>query len=256
MDKIEWFNYSFLSTNEMELVESLSPGAIFGTGSIHFVNVFTLFCADQDQRLKKILSAEELISDGIPVSYMLRKVSRSAHKQIRGPSFMKQALLFCDKDVRHFLLGSSSETLDLLKKRFIDERPELQIVGTLAPGYFENIDKEIPKWIETISYSSPDVVWVGLGTPKQDYVISSLSNLIEANFIGVGAAFDFLAGTKKEAPLWVQTIAMEWLYRFAQEPKRLWRRYLLGNSHFIAKYALPTFCKLIISKIFQLIGKQ
>jgi N-acetylglucosaminyldiphosphoundecaprenol N-acetyl-beta-D-mannosaminyltransferase len=248
--KFKWFEYSFLVTNEHELIKSFKHKVIIGTGSIHFTNVYTLYCADKEASLKKILSSEELISDGVPITFFLRNISKKPFKQIRGPSFMKEALLNCDADVRHFLLGSTEENLGILQRNFTNVRPELQIVGTLAPVNFDSTGEEVLKWIKTISDSSPDVVWVGLGTPKQDYAISVLSNQIKSNFVGVGAAFDFLAGTKNEAPEWVRKFAMEWLFRFFQEPKRLWRRYLKGNTHFIAHYALPTLRDLWILRIF------
>jgi len=249
MKKISWCNYSFLITNEADLVRSFKPKVIVGSGAIHFANVYTLFCADNDQNLKRILSTEEMVSDGVPISFLLSRLVGKKFTQIRGPSFMRNALINCEKEVRHFLLGSSKGNLEILKRNFEGIRPELRIVGTLAPGHFESIDSEVSKWINQITETSPDIVWVGLGTPKQDFVISYLANQIRANFVGVGAAFDFLAGTKNEAPKWIRSIGMEWLFRFMHEPKRLWHRYTFGNAHFIYRYVAPTFFKIWKNKI-------
>jgi N-acetylglucosaminyldiphosphoundecaprenol N-acetyl-beta-D-mannosaminyltransferase len=235
MKKISWFDYSFLQIDTDEIISNFKRGVVLGSGAFHFTNVYTIVCADRNLSIKNMLLSEELISDGRPISYILkRKYGKSP--QIRGPHFMKEALLKCDKEVRHFFLGSTLENLEAISKKFAELRPDLIIAGLLAPKFLESIDNEVEKWINLIEISNPDIVWVGLGTPKQDIAVSILSKRIKANFIGVGAAFDFLAGAKRETPVWIQRLSLEWFFRLLQEPRRLWRRYIVGNSFFIFRY--------------------
>ena len=239
LKKVEWCGYSFLNTDIKKLSLQFRVGSVLGTGAFHFVNVYSIVCADKDSRLGSILKSEELISDGVPISRIIKVVS-GQHIHVRGPDFMLYVLRNCDKNIRHYFLGSTQLNMDLLLSRLKLVNPELQIAGAHVPDYFENPETEVQKWFEDIKNSNADIIWVGLGTPKQDFAISLLSKMIPANFIGVGAAFDFLAGTKPVAPEWIQKIGMEWFFRLIDEPSRLWRRYLIGNLYFLSKFTLPS----------------
>ncbi len=142
--------------------------------------------------------------------------------------------------LRHYFLGSTEENLVSFSKNLKVILPNLNVVGMYAPPRFNNVDTEYQKWIMDIEKSRADIVWVGLGTPKQDFAVSLLAQHVNSNFIGVGAAFDFLSNSKSQAPSWMRGIGLEWAYRLYQEPTRLWRRYLLGNLYFLWRYFLPS----------------
>ena len=248
MKRVGWCGYWFLETNTRGLVAKFEPQNVLRSGAFHFINVYSIVCADKDSRLKEILRSEELISDGTPISAILKLISgRSVH--VRGPEFMLQMIMHCDRKMRHYFLGSTQSNLDLLIAQLKETIPDVQIAGSFAPEKFEHPETEVDKWVGDIKNSKADLVWVGLGTPKQDFAVSLLAKLVPTNFIGVGAAFDFIAGSKTQAPKWVQTLAMEWLFRLAQEPARLWRRYLLGNLYFILKFSLPSAKSILYKQV-------
>jgi N-acetylglucosaminyldiphosphoundecaprenol N-acetyl-beta-D-mannosaminyltransferase len=116
-----------------------------------------------------------------------------------------------------------------LRRRF----PNAQIVGAESPPFRTLTEQEIAEQEARLVESTAQVVWVGLGTPKQDWESARLAEEIPAVFLAVGAAFDFIAGEKRQAPLWMQRNGLEWLFRLAVEPRRLWRRYLFGNARFL-----------------------
>jgi N-acetylglucosaminyldiphosphoundecaprenol N-acetyl-beta-D-mannosaminyltransferase len=138
--------------------------------------------------------------------------------------------------MRHFLFGSTPETLALLEQRLRDRYPAVIIAGAISPPFRELTDEENAAIAEQIVAARADVVWVGLGLPKQDeWLYRTAAMFAPAVGLGVGAAFDFIAGTKPRAPKWVQDIGLEWLHRLASEPRRLTRRYATTNTEFVAR---------------------
>jgi N-acetylglucosaminyldiphosphoundecaprenol N-acetyl-beta-D-mannosaminyltransferase len=138
-----------------------------------------------------------------------------------------------DIDLRHYLLGSTPDVLRALERNLVASYPGASVVGTLAPPlapWDPSYDNQI---IASIRRARPDIVWCGLGAPRQELWISEHAGLVApALSIGVGAAFDFIAGTKRRAPTWVQSAGLEWAHRLVAEPNRLWRRYLVQNVAF------------------------
>ena len=127
---------------------------------------------------------------------------------------------------RHFYFGGAPGVADRLAAALVAANPGLNVVGTACPPFRPQTPEEDAELIAQINAAAPDIVWVGLGTPKQEYWMASHLRHIHASvLIGVGAAFDFLGGTKKQAPVWMQRIGLEWLFRLCSEPRRLWRRY-------------------------------
>jgi N-acetylglucosaminyldiphosphoundecaprenol N-acetyl-beta-D-mannosaminyltransferase len=111
---------------------------------------------------------------------------------------------------------------------------DLKVAGSYSPGILAVKEKEKNEVIQMINEAKPDILWIGLGSPKQDYWMSLHRSLLDVPvMIGVGAAFDFIAGVKKQAPRWMQRCGLEWLFRLCCEPGRLWKRYLLGNPYFV-----------------------
>jgi N-acetylglucosaminyldiphosphoundecaprenol N-acetyl-beta-D-mannosaminyltransferase len=139
---------------------------------------------------------------------------------------------------RHFFYGSTPEVLARLRARLTEQIPGLNICGLLSPPFRVASPEERRADYDTIRASGAELVWVGLGAPKQEqWIARSAPELPGAILLGVGAAFDFHAGTLRRAPVTMRTLGLEWLYRLAQEPRRLWKRYLVSNSLFI-RYAL------------------
>jgi N-acetylglucosaminyldiphosphoundecaprenol N-acetyl-beta-D-mannosaminyltransferase len=196
------------------------------------VNAYSVTLAARDEAYGSVLRGEGVnLADGTPVAWTLRTLCRregstTSPDRVRGPSFFSRVL---DQGrtagVRHFLLGGSPETLAALQDAIAERFPGTSIVGVESPPFRPLTADELADQDRRIRQSGADLVWVGLGTPRQDIEAARLARTVGRPAIAVGAAFDFLAGTKPEAPAWVQRLSLEWLFRFASEPRRLWRRY-------------------------------
>jgi N-acetylglucosaminyldiphosphoundecaprenol N-acetyl-beta-D-mannosaminyltransferase len=175
--------------------------------------------------------------DGAPVAWLMRRVGERHARRIAGPDLMP-LVIEAGQDVgtRHFLFGSTPETLALLERQLRDRYPRAIIAGSISPPFRELTDEENAAIAGQIVASGADVVWVGLGLPKQDEWLHRTAGMFApAVGLGVGAAFDFIAGTKPRAPKWVQGIGLEWLHRLMSEPRRLTRRYATTNTEFVAR---------------------
>jgi N-acetylglucosaminyldiphosphoundecaprenol N-acetyl-beta-D-mannosaminyltransferase len=141
-----------------------------------------------------------------------------------------------ERGLRHYFYGGATpEILEKLLRRLEETHPGIDVVGSESPPFGPVADADIEAAAERMRESGADVVWVGLGVPKQDIAAAALRDHDAAPVIlCVGAAFDFVSGAKRRAPRWMQRIGLEWLHRLLSEPRRLWRRYLLGNPAFVA----------------------
>lgn len=206
-----------------------------GAGAdVHLLNAYSVALAERDEKFRGcVISANCNLPDGKPLS-VLTSLSRERLGQVRGPSFFEKVM---DEgralDLRHYLLGSTPDTLAALKTSLEARYSGVNIVGTMSPPFGPVSAAELAEQDRIIALSNPHVVWVGLGTPKQDFEVQRLARENGFVAVAVGAAFDFSAGTKREAPSWIQKVGAEWLYRFGTEPRRLWKRYLVGNFLFI-----------------------
>ena len=135
--------------------------------------------------------------------------------------------------LRHYLYGTTPATVTRLADRLRVRFPGIDIVGMEAPPFRPLTPAEEDELASRIEAAKPDIVWVGVGTPRQDAFVARQASRLGCTLVPVGAAFDFNSGTKRSAPAIVQRMGMEWLYRFAKEPRRLWRRYLIGIPVFI-----------------------
>jgi N-acetylglucosaminyldiphosphoundecaprenol N-acetyl-beta-D-mannosaminyltransferase len=135
--------------------------------------------------------------------------------------------------MKHFLLGSTDEVLALIRTNVESSYPGTLIVGAESPPFRAPTASELEEQDSRIAASDADIVWVGLGTPKQDIEVKRLAGSLPVVAVAVGAAFDFTAGTLKPAPKWVRQIGIEWSHRLVLEPRRLWKRYLFGNTRFL-----------------------
>ncbi|RBY75305.1 glycosyltransferase [Geodermatophilus sp. TF02-6] len=178
------------------------------------------------------------LADGRPVAWLLgwlsrRSGCRTAPRHVRGPGLFARVLDESqDTPVSHYLLGGTPQTLDALQRVISVRFPGARIAGADSPPFRPLTAAEVAAQDARIRHSGADIVWVGLGTPRQDVEAARLAATVRRPAIAVGAAFDFLAGTRPEAPVWVQRLTLEWLFRLLSEPSRLWRRYTIGLLRF------------------------
>ena len=164
--------------------------------------------------------------------------------RVYGPDLMLAA---CERAAARgyssFFYGGRPGVAERLAARLAGAFPGLKIAGTYAPPFRELSAQEDENVVQLISAAQPDLVWVGLGTPKQELWMAAHAHRIDAGvLIGVGAAFDIHAGLTRQAPRWLQRSGLEWAFRLAQEPRRLWRRYLYNNPRFLAGVARRPPC--------------
>ena len=175
--------------------------------------------------------------DGAPVAWLMRRHGAGAARRVAGPDLMPMVIeAGQEAGLRHFLFGSSPDVLERLEGRLLDRFPGAIIAGSISPPFRELTDAENRRFAAQIVASGADIVWVGLGLPKQDeWLHRSAALFAPAVGLGVGAAFDFLAGTKPRAPGWVQGAGLEWAHRLLKEPRRLAGRYATTNTEFLAR---------------------
>jgi N-acetylglucosaminyldiphosphoundecaprenol N-acetyl-beta-D-mannosaminyltransferase len=204
--------------------------------AVHLCNAYTLSLALDDRAFGARLNADDLnLPDGMPLVWIARRLGmRWLTKRVYGPDLMAEVL---DRGrclgLRHYMYGSTPEVLEALQRELESRYPGLDIAGAEAPPFRALTNAEVRCNIERMHTSGADVVWAGLGTPKQDEFVHSFHEQIGCPTVAVGAAFDFFAGATKQAPRWMQSIGLEWLFRLSHEPRRLWRRYLIGNTKFL-----------------------
>jgi exopolysaccharide biosynthesis WecB/TagA/CpsF family protein len=156
-------------------------------------------------------------------------------ERVYGPDLMQLVLERGQASgLRHYLYGSTPEVLAALQNTIAARWPDALIAGVESPPFRAITDSELRQSVARAQDVGADVVWVGMGTPAQDTISRRMAEIAPATYVAVGAAFDFIGGTKKQAPQWMQRSGLEWSYRMATEPKRLWRRYLIGNATFAA----------------------
>lgn len=187
--------------------------------------------SQRDERLRQIHNGAGLVTpDGMSLVWLCRLKGKQLVERVYGPDLM---LALCGRSTgrgyRHFFYGASPEVLNALTDRLCARFPGLQIAGTHSPPFRALTPEEDAAIVRQIREARPNVVWVGLSTPKQERWMSEhVERLGSAVLIGVGAAFDFHAGTKRQAPRWMRRNGLEWFFRLLTEPRRLYRRYLVG----------------------------
>jgi N-acetylglucosaminyldiphosphoundecaprenol N-acetyl-beta-D-mannosaminyltransferase len=208
--------------------------------SIAATGMHGLVEAQHDPEFKRILNATDLVvPDGMPLVWLARRRGYRLRQRVYGPDLM---LAFCKKaerKYRHFFYGGEPGVAERLAESLHRRFPEMEMAGVYSPPFRPlsvNEDDEIAR---LISSASPDVLWVALGTPKQERWMFEHARRIKVPvMVSVGAAFDLLSGRRKQAPKWMRDRGLEWLFRLMQEPRRLWRRYLLCGPQFLAYLAL------------------
>lgn len=210
-------------------------------GYVCQANVHLVVTAWHDPSLQSALeNAWMVCPDGAPVAWMLRKARSCEAKRIAGADLMTRLFEVGQRDsLNHFLFGSTPRVVRQLQNSLKARYPEAVIVGWYSPGALSTLPVSSPDAIDVIRRAKPDVVWCGLGAPKQELWMHRHADVLApAVLVGVGAAFDFEAGTKGRAPKWMQHAGLEWLHRLASEPRRLARRYVRTNSEFLVRVAV------------------
>ncbi|HEX7300710.1 MAG TPA: WecB/TagA/CpsF family glycosyltransferase [Solirubrobacteraceae bacterium] len=202
--------------------------------AVHLVMV-----AQEDEETRRAVAQTMTVPDGQPLVWALRALGHRQASRVYGPDLMA---LYCERSartgVRMFLYGGrTDEALNRLQEALLQRYPGLQIVGSYSPPFRALSDAEEREVAAAINDSGADVVWVGTGQPKQEKWMAAMRGRLEAPILaGVGAAFDFHAGIVPQAPSWMQRAGLEWAYRLAREPRRLWRRYARYNPRFLAGF--------------------
>ena len=191
--------------------------------------------ATRDPEFKLILNSADLfVPDGISLILVARLKGVSLKRRVTGTDLMLEFLERSnEKGYKNFFYGDTDETLSALRSKLAERFPTLQISGTYSPPFRELTPEEEEAEIKLINQSGADVLWVGLGLPKQErWIYEHMDKLDVPVMIGVGAAFKFAAGTVRRAPSWMGNLGFEWTWRFVQEPKRVWRRILIDGPRF------------------------
>ena len=215
-------------------------------------NVHVVMTAYWNKHYRNALSKAALVTpDGMPLVWGMRQLGAPTQSRVYGPDLM---LAWCDRATQLnssiYLYGSTPETLTKLSANLLTTFPHLHIAGTHSPPFRALTPQEEDADIERIRQSGAEVVFIGLGCPKQEEWMYRQMGKLEAVMIGVGAAFRFHSGEVTQAPQWMMKLSLEWVFRLAQEPRRLWSRYLVTNSAFVilfsaqlAKHAFRTLTR-------------
>jgi N-acetylglucosaminyldiphosphoundecaprenol N-acetyl-beta-D-mannosaminyltransferase len=210
-------------------------------GYVTAAAVNLVMSAGEDERVRAAtVGATLAVPDGQPLVWALHALGHAAATRIYGPDLMAG---FCARAARsgtpmYLYGGRTPQALELLEARLRERFPGLVIAGGYSPPFRELSEQEEREVAERINASGAEVVWVGIGQPKQESWMHRMRPALEAPLLaGVGAAFDFHAGLVPQAPGWMQRNGLEWTYRLAREPRRLWRRYARYNPRFVAGFA-------------------
>ncbi|HEY0051714.1 MAG TPA: WecB/TagA/CpsF family glycosyltransferase [Pyrinomonadaceae bacterium] len=189
---------------------------------------------DNPEYAAKVNGADFIITDGMPLVWMQKLQGRRDAARVRANDLM---ILLCEYAAKNNLsvgfYGGKQEVIDAIKERARKELPRLQIAYAFSPPFRQLTGEEDAAVTAEINRAQPDILFMGLGCPKQENWMAAHRDKVKAVMLGVGASFDFYAGNVKESPEWLGKLGLEWLYRLTQEPKRLWRRYLILNPRFM-----------------------
>jgi N-acetylglucosaminyldiphosphoundecaprenol N-acetyl-beta-D-mannosaminyltransferase len=225
------------AVSEKECVDTMIRWARRGEARyVCACNVHSVVSARRDPAFARVLAEADLcVPDGAPVAWSLRRSGFRRQQRVAGPDIMWHCLQRAAQDqLPVFFYGATQTTLAALIGRLRHELPDLRIAGSFAPPFRRLTSEEDRLIIESIRRSGARLVFVALGCPKQEAWMRSHRKALPGVALGAGAAFDFLAGTQERAPRWIRAAGLEWAHRLWQEPRRLWRRYFVTNTLFLA----------------------
>lgn len=212
-----------------------------GKGYVCVTGVHGVMEAQKDQDFRRILNKSLLTTpDGMPTVWVGKMQGFQRMGRVFGPDLMREVCrVSVEYGYTHFFYGGRPGVAEQLKAEMTKRFPGLRVVGTYTPPFGSLPHEEEVHVLEIITKSRPDILWVGLSTPKQERFMAAYGDKIQARImVGVGAAFDLHTGLIKDAPNWMKSSGLQWLHRLVQDPRRLWRRYLLNNPKFLWKISL------------------
>ena len=196
-------------------------------------NVHTTVTGYEEADYRNIQNTAALaLPDGKPLSLYSKKHGFPEAERVTGPDLMGE-LFSRDNGLRHYFYGGKEETIQVLSEKMPGEYPSLRIAGMVSPPFRPLTEEEDERELQKMNDAKADIIWIGLGAPKQERYMYEHRGKVNGVMIGVGAGFDYYAGTIKRAPMWMQKLSLEWLYRLMQDPKRLFRRYFATNFKFL-----------------------
>lgn len=200
-------------------------------------NVMEAYDSPEFQRVMN--EADLVTPDGMPLVWALRLLGHKNATRVYGPDLTPIVLqMAADAGIPVGFYGGAPEVLKRLLEVIAQRFPKLQVAYSFSPPFRPMTSQEDEQVIATINESGVRILFIGLNTPKQDYWMAAHKDRVKAVMVGVGAAFDFLAGTKPQAPRWMMPLGLEWLFRLATEPRRLWKRYLKHNPRYVVLLTL------------------
>jgi N-acetylglucosaminyldiphosphoundecaprenol N-acetyl-beta-D-mannosaminyltransferase len=207
-------------------------------GMVCVANVHMVMEAFDDPDYRRLVnSADRVTPDGVPLVAALRRSGIAHAERVYGPTLTPKICARAEQlGIPVGFYGGTDEVLAALRGELLSRYPKLEIVYFHAPPFRELDAAEDAAVVDAIRASGAEILFVGLGCPKQERWMGAHRESLRCAMLGVGAAFDFLAGRKRQAPSWMQRRGLEWLFRLATEPRRLWRRYLIGNTRFLYHY--------------------
>jgi N-acetylglucosaminyldiphosphoundecaprenol N-acetyl-beta-D-mannosaminyltransferase len=228
------------ATSYRETASAIAALATTGVGgAVCVATVHMVMEAFDDPEFQRIVNAADRVTpDGVPLVWALRLLGFKRAQRVYGPSLLPVVCeLAAERQLTVGFYGGSPEVLDTLIERISQQFPGLRIPFAFAPPFRALTTDEDEQVVDGIANSETQILFVGLGCPKQERWIAEHRDSLSCVMIGVGAAFDFQAGHKAQAPLWMQNFGLEWLFRLCTEPRRLWWRYLYHNPRFLYHFA-------------------
>jgi N-acetylglucosaminyldiphosphoundecaprenol N-acetyl-beta-D-mannosaminyltransferase len=199
---------------------------------VHLCNAYTLSLVDNDDGMRAALADGDLnLADGTPLAWMGRHLGMRG--PVRGTDLVGEVARAGAGRLRHYLYGGKEGVAEKMAVALKAAVPGLRVVGTESPPFTPITDADLDELVERVRASGADVLWIGLGTPRQDYLVHRLAPALSMPVVPVGAAFDFWSGAVSEAPRILRGSGFEWVHRLAKEPRRLWPRYVIGNPRFL-----------------------
>ena len=232
-----------ISAISMDDAVRMSDGLIAsnGKGYVCVTGVHGVTEAQNDPEFRKILNESFLTTpDGMPMVWIGKLRGFSNMTRVYGPDFMVELCRAgAERGYTHFLYGGKDGVVDHLRRALEEKIPGVRIVGAYTPPFRALTQDEENTLLQMVSRIRPDIFWIGLSTPKQERFMARYWDKLDTKMmVGVGAAFDLHTGNMKDAPDWMKQAGLQWLHRLCQEPKRLWKRYLINNPIFVYRMCL------------------
>lgn len=241
MNRVKIIGVNISATNMQDALKKISDNFEFIKGQyICAANVHTTVTAHDNEKYRNVQNNSYMtLPDGKPLSIYGKKKGFLNMDRVTGPDFFENILeLSKKKGWSHYFYGNTQENLDILIKYLINTYPDINIAGHEPSVFRELSSYEKDELCSRIKKSKADFVWVALGAPRQELLCAELSKNTDSIWIGIGGAFNVVAGIIPRAPQWMQKLCLEWLYRWLKEPKRLFKRYFVTNIKFL--YLLVT----------------